>query len=348
MADYVSSALLAFQSKINKRYNQSELREQQNPILRTALANQDFTVADVAAIKESDKRAVRAYALKRISATNGTARSYNHTGSQGDSSQISLSWSTFSETTGVFLQTGYDNIFDTTTMLDNQIMQVQRILRERIGANILGQIHTNRSQNYVGTPRNATWNAGNFAFEIDDNDNKRFWYNAASIMRQQKYYDQFIAIADPITMKLADFLGAQGQGNATNLSYQFKDFLPNGIMEHALLGDTVASEYANGTALVMPQYAFSVIPWIPKINRTGAGDYEDFNGGWGTIPDATGLPITYAVHGWAQRADGSSNGSVAQDWKIELELSVDIAFQTDFHSTSGESAIFEFGLNNLP
>jgi hypothetical protein len=232
------------------------------------------------------------------------------------------------------------------TMLDNQIMQVQRNLRERIGKYILQQVHTNRSQNYVGTPRNGTWNGTNYAFEIDDNDKNRFWYDAASLMRQQKYYDRLVAIADPLTMKLADFLGAQGQGNAQNLSYQFKDFVPNGIMEHALLGDTVSSEYANGTALIMPEYAFSVIPWIPLINRIGSGDYESYNGGWGTVPDATGLGLTYAVHGWAQRADGSSNGSVVQDLKMELELSVDIAFVTDFHSTSGESSIFEFGVVN--
>jgi len=347
MADYTSSALLAFQSKINKKYNAAELRELQNPILRKALGYSDLVMANVNQIKESDKRTVYGYYLKKMSATNGTAREYAPAGTQSDSGQVSITWVTFQEKFGLNMQVGMDNVFDTMTLLDHQLMDKQRILRERIGTYIVTQLHASRTQTAptTTTSRNMTWNGANFAFENDAAQLSYFFQNAASIMRQNKYYDKLDAVVDPIIAKQADFLRFQGAGNAQNLSYQFSSYNTDGIMEHSVLGDTVADEYPNGTALIMPAAAFSTIPWIPKINRDGFGDYESYNGGFGTIPDGTGMPLTYAVRAWQSKADTSSLGGTVQDIHMDLELSVDIAFNTAPISVSGETPIYEFGQN---
>src|SRR6266699_6419013 len=146
MADYVSSALLAFQSKINRRFNAAELREQQNPILRNGLSYSDFIIGNVQDIKQSDKRTVYTYYLKKTAAVTGTARTYAPTGVQSDSGQVTLTWVTFSETLGINMQVGMDNVFDTMTLLDHQIVDKQRILRERIGQYIVAQIYAARTQ----------------------------------------------------------------------------------------------------------------------------------------------------------------------------------------------------------
>jgi hypothetical protein len=345
MADYVSSALLAFQSKINKKFNAAELREQQNPILRKALGYSDFIIGNVADIKASDKRTVYTYMLKKMASSNGTARAVAPTGVQADSAQITLNWVTFQETLSVFMQVGADNVFDTMTLLDHQIMQKQMRIRERIGTYIVQQLHNNRTQTapFTTTARNMNWSAANSAYENDAAEITKFFQNAASIMRQNKYYDKLDAIVDPIVFKQADFLRSQGAANGTNLSFQFSNYNPDGIMEHAVLGSTVSVPYASGSAIVLPNASFALIPWIPKINREGYGDYESFNGGYGTVPDASGAGIEYAVRGWAQKADGSSNGSVVQDIQINLELSVDVSFNVAPLSTATESAIYEFG-----
>lgn len=347
MADFTASALLAFQSKINKKYNAAELRELQNPILRQALSYSDLVVANVAAIKQSDKRTVYGYYLKKTNAVNGTARVSAPTGTQGDSGQITLPWVTFSETLGINMQVGMDNIFDTMTLLDHMIMDKQRILRERIGTYIVTQLHANRTLTAPTTvaARNMTWNAANFAFENDAAQLNFFYENAASIMRQNKYYDKFDVVADPIIAKQARFNQFQGAGNSQNLAYQFQSYNPNGIMEHSTLGNEVATPYANGVGIVLPMASFSVIPWIPKINRDGFGDYESFNGGFGTLPDGAGQPLTYAVRGWAQKADTSAAGGTVQDIHMDLELSVDISFNVAPISNAGETAIYEFGQN---
>jgi hypothetical protein len=246
------------------------------------------------------------------------------------------------------MQVGADNVFDTMTMLDHQIMEKQmRILRERIGAlTSSSNLHTNRTQTapFTATARNMNWECGQLAPMTNDAaELTKFFQNAASIMRQNKYYDKLDAIVDPIVFKQADFLRSQGAANGTNLSFQFSNYNPDGIMEHAVLGSTVSVPYASGSAIVLPNASFALIPWIPKINREGYGDYESFNGGYGTVPDASGAGIEYAVRGWAQKADGSSNGSVVQDIQINLELSVDVSFNVAPLSTATESAIYEFG-----
>lgn len=343
MSNYTASALLAFQSKINQTFNAPELRELQNPILRQALSYQPLLLTDVKSIKESDKRSVYGYYMKRRTATNGTARSTAPTGTQGDSGQVALSWVTFSETFMAYKQTGADNIFPMVEQLENGIMQTQRILRERVGAYIVSQLHANRTQAVASGTRNATWNNTTYAFENDASQANLFFENAASVLRQNKYYEKLDVVADPKVFKLANFNRFQGAGNAQNLGYQFQQYNPDGIMEHSVLGSDVATDYAEGCAIVLPQGSFSITPWIPSINRRGEGDYESYNGGYGTIIDATGLPLSYAVRGWAQKADGSAAGSVVQDIQMNFELSVDIAFVASPLSTAGESAIFEFG-----
>ena len=345
MSNFVSSALLAFQSKVNKKFNASELRELQNPILRQAIKYSDFILANVDQIKESDKRSVYTYFLKKTAATNGTARSYAPTGVQGDSGQVSLSWVTFSEPLGLNMQVGYDNVFDTMTLLDYMLMDKQRILRERIGTYIVQQLHNNRTQTAPNTVtvRNSSWNAANFAFENTQDQLDLFFENAASVMRQNKYYDKLDVIADPVIFKRARYDQSQSAGNAQNLAFQFQSYNPEGIMEHEVLGNEVAIPYTGGCAIVLPQASFAVIPWIPEINRKGWGDYEDFNGGFGVLDDATGLGIKYAVRGWAQKQDTSAAGGTVQDINMNLELSVDIAFNVAPMSTAGETPVYEFG-----
>lgn len=340
MADFLSSQLLAFQSRVSQKFAEKELREQQNPILAAALSYSDFIVDNPAAIKQSERRSVNAYYLKKRTATNGTARAYNHSGTQGDSVSVALSWATYSEPIALNLTVGQDNVIKRPELLDYSIMEAQRILRERIGLYILQQCHAQRTQVKNTTIRNATWDGVNFQMQNSAGDVTKIFQNIGSIMRQHKYYGEIDVIADSVAFKQAQFLQAQGAGNSTNLDFQFKNF--SNIWEHPLLTTSVLTTATLGLAIAMPKYSISAIPWIPFINRQGWGDYESYNGGYGTLPDATGLPLTYAVHGYAQRVDASATNGSAQDVKVDLELSVDIAFQVAPLSTANETPIFEF------
>lgn len=343
MANYIDSLLLAFQSRINKRFNEAELREQQNPILRVGLANQDFVMNNAQTIKEGPARAVKGYQFKKMAASNGTTRTYNHTGNQGDSMEVTLNWATFSEPMSILLTIGDDNIIKRPEIFDNQMLQIQRILRERVGLYLVQQLHAGRTQTSNATVRNATFNAATDAFEIAQADKENVFAFIASVMKQHKYSGKYDLMVDNVLGPVANKLRNQGSSNNTNLAYQFGDF--SNIMEHNTLGIDVATDYADGSvAIALPENSFAFIPWIPAINRKGWGDYESYVGGYGTTPDATGMPLNFAVHGYANRVDASAAGGTAQDVRVELEVSVDVAFQAADISTANETPIYEFAL----
>lgn len=344
MADFVSSALLAAQAKITPKFNEAELRELQNPILRVGLANQDYLVQDVKSIKESEKRSVKGYQFKRMSADNGTSRSHNFTGSQGDSTEVDLSWSTFSENLGIYMSVGADNVLQYAEILANQIKQKQRIIRERLGAALVTALHAGRTQTSNSTVRNATFNADNDAFEIDAADKDQFFAFVRSVMDQHKYYGGLDLVVDSVLDPIARKIAAQGTANGTNLAYQVQGM---NIMPHNILGTDVAvSAYSQGgIALALPQNSFAFVPWIPKRYRDGFGDAMSDIGIYTSMPDDTGLPITYSLRGYAQRADGSSNGGTVDDVKINWQLAVDVATQIAEISASSETPVYEFALS---
>lgn len=344
MADFIPSVLLAAQAKITPRFNEAELRERQNPILRVGLANQDYLVQNVAAIKESPKRSVKGYQFKRMSADNGTARSHNFTGNQGDSIEVDLNWGVYTENLGIYMNVGLDNVMSYAEILANQISQKQRIIRERLGAALVASLHAGRTGVANATVRNAEFNATTDAFEIAAADKDQFFAYVRSVMNQHKYYGNIDLMVDSVLDPVARKIEAQGAGNATNLQYSLQGI--SNIMAHDTLGTDVAvAGYANGgVAIALPANSFAFIPWIPINYRNGFGDAMSDIGIYATMPDDTGLPLTYSLRGYAERADGSSNGGTVDDIKINWQLGIDVATQIADISVADETPIYEFAL----
>lgn len=343
MADYVASALLAAQAKITPRFTEAELRERQNPILRVGLANQNYLVENVEAIKKSEKRTVKGYQFKKMSADNGTTRSHNFTGSQGDSAEVDLNWATYTENLGIYLSVGADNVMAYAEILANQISQKQRIIRERIGAALVTALHAGRTATSNGTVRNASFNSSNNAFEVGANDKDQFFAFIRSVMNQHKYLGDLDVIVDSVLDPVARKIAAQGSNNGTNMAYQLQGM---SVMPHDILGTDVAvSAYPNGgVALALPMNSFAMIPWIPSRYRNGFGNALSDIGVYATMPDDTGLPFTYSLRGYAAKADGSSNGGTVDDVKVNWQLGVDIATQIAEISAANETPVYEFAL----
>lgn len=343
MADYVASALLAAQAKITPRFNEAELRERQNPILRVGLANQNYLVEKVDDIKKSEKRTVKGYQFKKMTADNGTTRSHNFSGSQGDSVEVDLNWATYTETLAVFMSVGADNVMAYADILANQIRQKQRIIRERLGKAFVTSLHAARTQTSNATIRNASFSADNDAFEIAANEKDQFFAFVRSVMNQHKYYGGLDVILDSILDPIARKIAAQGSNTGTALNYQLQGI---NAMPHDILGTEVAVDaYPNGgVALALPENSFAFIPWIPTRYRNGFGNAMSEIGLYATMPDDTGLPLTYSLRGYAAKADGSANGGTVDDVKINWQLGVDVATQIADLSVADETPIYEFAL----
>lgn len=351
MANFVASNLVAAQAKFSQRFSELELRRKQNPALMLALNNLTATIPDHVQLRTREDRAVNAYLFQRRSASNGTARAARPVGTKGNSLAVGLTWQTVSETFQISLKQGDNNVFSYQEMLMNEMLQVAQNMHDRLGTIFLNYLITNRNQLPVSSPQGASWNGSSYDYEVAQTDSTFFFQKLGSIMKQHYYTGQIDVIADSLAFQKAQQLRAQGAQNANNLTFQFDELNIINTTEQ------IATGY-QGSALAMPAGAFAALPWIPKQNRQGYGDYESYNGGYGTMIDPLGatitgldangqmatVPLTYAVYAYTQASDDQAANGYYQDQVTTFEISLDIAPTLAPLSGANESVVNEFGL----
>lgn len=358
MADnYFDSQLLGFTGRVDPLFNKPELRELESNVLTVGLENSKYLmdVDQIESIKQTSNRPVYADQFVRKNATNGTSFTAFHTGPQGASQRTAITWVCFTEPFSGFATTGQDNDIKANAIFDNEVMQTQRILRERLRIWLMGQLHSTRtSGGNLTTPSGSVWNPATDAYEIADS--QLFWANIASTMAQNKYYGKLDVFASPNLYTGWDFTIAQGVNNAVNTAYQGKSF--NNVFNETILGNQVAVEYNNGMAIVLPENSFSFIPWLPAlyVNPAPNRDWSQcgtYTGGYGVIPDGMGYGMTgadgqyerlmYGIHGWATQADESAHNGSTNDVVQQYEMGLYVAFQQAVISNANETTIYEFG-----
>lgn len=342
MAAFSASNLVNAQLILAENATKAEMREQVLPSLKLGLSqsNQGYFFEDPIAARKREDRTVNAYYAKRRTASVTSTRTATHTGSREDSASITLSWTTYTRTFSTSLKQ-FDNNVMTYEMgfiqgIKNAILDIHAQIETDTIANLLTyKTHVVQSNSNVGS--RCVWNSTNYAYEIASGDANNFFVLAKTAMVLNKYQDaSFDVIADGNVYSNSRWYQNQGTGNATNTAFQFAGMNP---MISPNLSD---SNYTNGVSLVMQKGSYCLLPWIPKQNRTGYGDYSSYNGGYGMLADPLGLGLDYAVHIYEYRTDTSSYNGVAQDNQIEVEISVDVAFVPQPISVSNEYSIYEF------
>lgn len=348
MANFSASNLVAAQTQLVEQFTKPEMREKVLPTMQIGLQNQSVTIQNINEMRKREDRPVYGYAMKRQVRTPGSQRTYNHTGSYGDSMQMTFSWTTYSDTFAISLKQLDTNVFSFNQALAQNFKNCILNIHSQIESDAISYLLTNRTQVVKASatapaPAILNWNGTNYAYEISSGYDKQFT-QYAKIAMLANYYNMptFDAIYDLNTYSYSEFWASQGAGNYQNTAFQFTGMEINPSIE---LTD---ANYRNGVALVMPKGTYAMIPWIPKQNRDGYGDYNTYNGGFGSFIDPVTNPggiytggLIFAVHGYALRADESSYNSVNQDLQMQFEVSVDIANALTPLSTSNESVVYE-------
>lgn len=351
MANFVASNLVAAQAKFSQKFSELELRRKQNPALMLALNNLTATIPSHTELRTREDRAVDAYLFQRRAASNGTARAARPVGTKGNSVAVGLTWQTVSETFQISMKQGDNNVFSYQEMLMNEMLQAAQNMHDRLGTIFLNYLISNRNQVPLSDPQGAAWNASSYDYEVGADDSLFFFQKLSSIMKQHYYRGQLDVIADSLAFQKAQQLRAQGAQNANNLTFQFDE------LNIVNTTESIATGY-QGSALAMPAGAFAALPWIPGQNRRGYGDYESYNGGYGTMEDPLGATITgldangqmatilltYAVYAYTQAADDQAANGYTQDQVTTFEISLDIAPTLAPLSTADASVVNEFGL----
>lgn len=336
MANYTASALLAAQAMFTPGFAAPEVRRKQNPALMLALKNKEVTIPGHQELRKKDDRPVKAYIKTKRAASASTAKSHNHTGTKADSAEVTLAWVKFVEPFTINLKQGQSNIFYYQTQLVHEMMESARNIHSRAGTAALTYLQTYRNQTAAPATGGAgTWNAVNYALEVDAANKDTFFQNVASFMRKQNYRGQLDILADSIMYRKAEFLGQQGTGNNTNLSFQFRD------LNIAETTEDIDANYANGCALIMPAESFAGLNWNDPVNLKGKGDYDTYNGGYGVVQDPLGSGMLFDFHAYTSRSDGSASGGGVQDETLEAEMTLTIGWVLPPLSTASESVVYE-------
>ena len=342
MPTFSASNLVKAQTKVISRFSQNEQRQRSNPALTMALRNSNIlTPGSAQDLRKREDRPVEFYIMKRNKRAAGNARTHNHTGNRGDSVAIGVTWQTYSDTHSISLKQMDNNIFSFEEALAQGFYDCIANIKRDIETDNIDFLTAQRTQINNATA-GGTFNAVDHVWEVAQQDQRQFFQIGKSVMGENDYKGMYDVIVSPRMAIDAGWYLHQGTGNDNNTAFQFTDL---NIAPSADLSDP---DYLGGISLWMPAGGFAVLPWIPKQNRSGHGDYNTVLGGYGTISDgdisqqgADPSILTYAVHGYTERADTSASNGNSQDDLMQFEVSVDIARVLSPLSTANESVVYE-------
>jgi hypothetical protein len=316
MANFDVSNLLTAQTMVADKYKAPEMRMKPAPAFSLLTGNDNFLISEAATLKTRDDRPIEAHLLSRTKRASGSTRVYNHTGTIDDSQKVTLTWTTKSDKFTISLKLLDKSLFDFNTVLANKFEQACMNILEDKETEAIAYLRAQRATQQP-TLKGATFNTPNAAVEVAGSEDKKFFQRLRSIFRQNLFSGSLDVIADSNMSVMEEFLAAQGAANATNYGYQFKGL---NVAESIELDDP---NYPAGTVIAMPQGSVATLNWIPGTNRKGWGDYNQYNGGYGTFQF---MGYQFAVHGYAQRADTSATNGNSQDVTMEFEVSLDSSY----------------------
>lgn len=353
MADnYVASILALGQAKTMGKVNEFEQRRRIPTVMETALKNQSYSNPDLQLLKTSltPDRPTKAYYFKKVDAGSATTKSYQHTGTPGDTGYTDVTYISAVETFTVPFKMGANNVYTYAEMYANRYMEAWRNLRTRQDTSALAFLASAKNQQSQAVMNallasaglgNNLWNETNYALEIPYSLQTTFVRKIEDAMRAQNFMGQFDTVMDLQLASMYDNYYAQGGGNFQNLGWQFGN--QTGVPVQIALDSNYSDQ--NGTAYIMPKGTFYGLNWNEQANKTGLPpEMSGASIGYlTTLSDPFGSGAVADVSTYTQRADTSSYtaGGNPEDFLLQVELTLTIGYIAPPLSTSGDSVIME-------
>ena len=339
MANYTTANLVKAQTIMTQMFNSGELRFRDPVTFKKYSENTSIMIPDHKLVRTREDRSVEVNYFARSARSLGTSgRIHNHTGVTGDSSTLTPSWTTYDDKFVKWLKLPDNSVYMAPEILANEMGQVIANFAEGLETAASTHLFSNRSGVNVATVE-GTFNATNDAFEITETTNgDRAVQITKRVMDINKYSGNYIIFCDAIAYNKFEKDANQGTGNSTNLSFQYS----NAEFVYSLGLDASAAtlSYTKGFWIAVPVGMIASLDWIPKQNREGFESKE--NSYSSLINPIDGL--TYAVHSYEERGDGSSVNGYTQDLKTEVQISIDISLEKAPLTTAGETPLQAFAL----
>lgn len=341
MANFSTAALVKAQAKLQAAFQSAELRFREPEIHKLFLGNTEAMLPGATSLRTRDDRTVEFNYIKRTARSLGSARAHNHTGAQGDSDTLTPTWATYTDKFVSSIKEADNKIYSFEELHMSKLQNVVANFAEGLDAAAAAYLFANRSGVNVAAVEGA-FDATDDTFEITDSTNgTRAIQITKMVMDINKYQGVgYSVVCDSIAFNKFQYLASQGISNATNTSFQFGGvrFLHDPSLTAAAAG--LASAYAKGYWIVVPDGMVAAPAWIPVQNRNGV---QTTVASYGSIINPIDS-LQYALHTYETSADGTSIGGYTQDVKIETEISIDLAYTHAPLSTATASPLMAFAL----
>ena len=226
MANFSDSVWEAAQYKLNEMMNMPEYKHKASAAIQMFLRNTDFLVPTsererLWTQKPSDQSTVNLYTINKAATSAVTNRAYDHTGSNGDSTETAVTYVTRGQTFKYSIKQSDRQIWDMADMLAKQLLAHAIELHSTIETYLTSYLNTNKSQAVVSaSPTGGAWDGTNHIFKVDKADENLMFQRFRGFMRQQYYGGNYDILHDEFATQKAEFLIQQGQGNDTNYNWQ--------------------------------------------------------------------------------------------------------------------------------
>lgn len=321
MANFTLSEWAKAQARLKDKFQSIEMKSKIPTAMRFFLDKRDISIEGLKGLRYREDRPQEAYyKIRQARGATGASRNFSHTGVDGDSAKIDLSWVTYLDKFSISMKRYDNNLYSFNDALAQNMMNVFINLKDAMDTAALTYLDTNKTQANLAA-KLGTFNATNDVWEVPFGKEDDFFRNSKSMMRQNFYTGAYNALLDPVASALAEKNIAQGSGNATNLGYQFSGI--TGI-EHTALAD---ANYLTGLGYFFTPESIAALDWIPKQNLAGFGNLENATK---DNPYFTSIIEPYfglrlAVHIYKEGADTSASNGSAQDVVWQYEFSIDMS-----------------------
>lgn len=339
MSDFTLSEWAKAQARLKDKFQSIEMKSKIPSAMRFFLDKRDISIEGLKGLRYKETRAQEAYyKIRQSRAVTGT-RNFAHTGVDGDSAKIDLSWATYIDKFSLSMKRYDNNLYSFNDALAQNLMNAFINIKNGMDTAALTYLDTNKTGVNVAAKLGA-FNATNDVWENALGAGDDFYRNAKSMMRQNFYEGGYNVLVDPVAAAIAEKNIAQGSGNATNLGYQFSNL---NVIEHTGLAD---ANYLTGLGYFFTPESIAALDWIPKQNRQGFGNLENAtkNNPFFTSIVEPFFGLRLAVHIYKEGADTSATNGSAQDVVWQYEISTDISLNHAPMSTTDETPIMAVGI----
>lgn len=321
MADFTISEWAKAQARLKDKFQSTEMKSKIPSAMRFFLDKRDISIEGLKGLRLKEARPQEAYyKIRQARSTTGATRNFAHTGVDGDSAKIDLSWVTYLDKFSISMKRYDNNLYDFTAALAQNMENVFINLKDDIDTAALAYLDTNKTAANLASKLGA-FNVTNDVWEVPFGKDEDYYRNAKSMMRQNFYQGHYNVLADPVAFALAEKNMAQGGGNATNLGYQFPGL---SIIEHTALAD---ANYLTGLSYFFTPESIAALDWIPRQNINGFGNLENAtkNNPFFTSIIEPHYGLRLAVHIYKEGADTSASNGSEQDVVWQYEFSIDLS-----------------------